>query len=156
MLYNLKGTKGCPVKSVLLIPDSSYLTTLVETTNIISFLHILPEIFIYFLLELIYNAGSISVVQQIHPVTHTYTHTHTHTQSHIYIHSLSYIIFHYGLSQKTGYSSLSCRVGCQKYLMHIYANVYKYPIPSLFNFILKCLNLKETDYFRAVLSSQQN
>lgn len=76
MLYNLKGTKGCPVKSVLLTPDSSYLTTLVETTNIISFLHILPEIFIYFLLELIYNAGSISVVQQIHPVTYTYTYVY--------------------------------------------------------------------------------
>ena len=28
------------------------------------------------------------------------------TQSYIYIHSVSYIIFHHGLSQETGYSSL--------------------------------------------------
>ena len=49
---------------------------------------------------LIYNVVPISAVQQSGPVIHTYTHTHTHT------HSLSYITFHHGLSQGTGYSSL--------------------------------------------------
>ena len=33
------------------------------------------------------------------------------TQSYIYIHSLSYIIFHHGLSQELGYSSLCYTVG---------------------------------------------
>ena len=33
------------------------------------------------------------------------------TQSYIYTHSLSHIIFHHGLSQETGYSSLCCTAG---------------------------------------------
>ena len=50
------------------------------------------------------------------------------TQSHIYIHSLSYIIFHYGLSQETGYSSLCYTVESHyvDFLMMVILTVVKW------------------------------
>ena len=60
----------------------------------------LGTFFLYFIeVWLIYNVVLISSVQSGDSVIH------------IYIYILFYILFHYGLSQKTGYSSLFSTVG---------------------------------------------
>ena len=51
----------------------------------------------------------------------------------IYIYSLSYIIFHHGLSQETGYSSLCCTVGphCLS-ILNVIVCIYLLQTPNLF------------------------
>ena len=54
----------------------------------------------------------ISARQQSDPVVCvSHTHTQTHPYAYIHIHSISYIIFHRGLVQETGYSSLCFTAG---------------------------------------------
>ena len=52
------------------------------------------------------------------------------THSYLYIHSLSYSIFHYGLSQETGYSSLCYTVGCHCLsILNVIVCIYQPPVP---------------------------
>ena len=55
--------------------------------------------------KLNYRVVLIAAVEQSDSVTHTHTHTHTHT----YV--LFHVLFHYGLSQDSEYSSLCYTVG---------------------------------------------
>ena len=67
----------------------------------------------------------ISVVQQSDSVIHTHTHIY------IYIHILFYILFHYGLSQETGYSSLCYAAGpCCLSIPYIIVCIYQPQTPS--------------------------
>ena len=54
----------------------------------------------------------------------SYTHTHTHTHTHIYT-FFFYILFHYGLSQGSEYSSLCFTVGpCCVSILYIIVCIY--------------------------------
>ena len=60
-------------------------------------------------------------------------------QSYIYIHSFSHTIFHHGLSQETGYSSLCCTYPL---LIHSKCNSFDLPTPHSLGFFgrLSCGN----------------
>ena len=61
--------------------------------------------------QLIYNVKLVFSVQRSASVIHTYTHTHVYF-------FLFHNLFHHGLSQDIGYSSLWCKVGpCWKVLV---------------------------------------
>ena len=54
-----------------------------------------------------------------------------------YRHSFLYILFHYGLSQDTAYSSLSYTVGpCCLSILHIIVSIPKLPVYSVLNLML--------------------
>ena len=54
------------------------------------------------------------------------------TSFYMYIHSFFNILFHYGLSQEIGYSSLRCTVGpCCLSILNVIVYIYQLQIPSL-------------------------
>ena len=79
-------------------------TKLIDTCVTISpcWVFFLFVCFYFFKVQLIYDVVPISAIQQSDPVI-----------QHLHTHSFSYIIFHHGLSQETGYSCLCCTVGPQ-------------------------------------------
>ena len=85
-----------------------------------SVLYVGQSVSICFLLQLIYNVVPISAVQQSDSV----------------IHRLSYIIFHHGLSQKIGYSSLCYAVGpCCLSILNVIVCLYQPQTPSPSHFL---------------------
>ena len=64
-------------------------------------------------------------------VIQLYTHTHTHTHAHTHTHSFFNILFHYGLPQETGYSSLCYTVGpCCLSVLNVIVWIYQPQAPS--------------------------
>ena len=81
--------------------------------------------FVFNEVYLIYIFVLISAVHKSDSVIHTHTHTHTHT------HSFLNILFHYGLPQETGYSSLCYTVGpCCLSVLNVIVWIYQPQAPS--------------------------
>ena len=88
------------ILDTLVMKDNNPLIMLRQTARVLRIRKVLLFLFVVVEVQLIYNVVPISAVQKSDSVTHTHTHIY------IYLHSFLNILFHSGLSQKTGYSFL--------------------------------------------------